>query len=131
VIGYPVPSIATLGFDVVSSQDVVGRGPVAATHPSMRGIEKALSNTGCPWPGGAEVTFDQEDVVQIGKLYCWGSSCVQFIVRLRSGQEVFVRADKQDKIDERFLRKIAKPIRGWSPGKAEGFRTVWGARRVE
>ena len=93
----------------------------------MRGIEKALSNTGCPWPGGAEVEFAQADVLQLGKLYCWGSACVQFIVRLRDGREVFVRADKQDKADERFLRGLAKPIRGWAPGRGEGFRTVWGS----
>ena len=94
----------------------------------MRGIEKALSNTSCPWPGGAEVMFDQPDVAQLGKLYCWGSACVQFVVRLRDGREVFVRADKQVKDDERFLRRLAKPIRfGRSRvSREEGFRTVWG-----
>ncbi|HSX23036.1 MAG TPA: hypothetical protein VLE97_09705 [Gaiellaceae bacterium] len=92
----------------------------------MTGIEKALSNTGCPWPGGGEVSFTQADILQLGKLYCWGSSCVQFVVRLRDGREVFVRADRQAKDDERFLRRLAKPIRGWAPGRAEGFRTVWG-----
>lgn len=92
----------------------------------MYGIEKALSNTGCPWPGGTEVEFAQADVLQLGKLYCWGSACVQFIVRLRDGREVFVRADKQTKEDERFLRRLAKPIRSWAPGRGEGFRTVWG-----
>ncbi len=94
----------------------------------MHGLEKTLSNTGCPWPGGVEVEFAQTDVLQLGKLYCWGSSCVQFIVKLRDGRDVFVRADKQSKEDERFLRKIAKPIRGWAPGCAEGFRTVWSER---
>jgi hypothetical protein len=93
----------------------------------MRGIERALSNTGCPWPGGADIEFAQADILQIGKLYCWGSACVQFIARLRDGREVFVRADKQDKTDERFLRRLAKPIRGGAPGRSEGFRTVWGA----
>ena len=93
----------------------------------MHGIEKALSNTGCPWPGGAEVDFGQTDILQLGKLYCWGSACVQFIARLRDGREVFVRADKQATADERFLRRLAKPIRGWAPGRGEGFRTVWGA----
>lgn len=93
----------------------------------MRGLEKTLSNTGCPWPGGTEIEFTQTDILQLGKLYCWGSACVQFIVRLRDGREVFVRADKQAKDDERFLRKLAKPIRGWAPSRAEGFRTVWGA----
>jgi hypothetical protein len=92
----------------------------------MMGIEKALSNTGCPWPGGDVVEFAQGDVVQLGKLYCWGSACVQFIVRLADGREVFVRADKQAKEDERFLRRIARPIRGGGPGRSEGFRTVWG-----
>ena len=91
----------------------------------MRGRDKVLSNTGCPLPGGVEVEFDQADVVQLGKLYCWGSAAVSFIVRLRDGREVFVRADKQSKDDERFLRKIAKPIRGWAPDRSEGFRTVW------
>ena len=59
-------------------------------------------------------------------LRCWGSAVCQYIVRLRDGREVFVRADKQEKVDERFLRKIAKPVRGWAPGRGEGFRTVWG-----
>ena len=92
----------------------------------MHGLEKMLSNTGCPWLGGAAVEFARANVVQLGKLYCWGSACVQFIVRLRDGREVFVRADKQGKDDERFLRSLAKPIRGWAPGRTEGFRTVWG-----
>ena len=95
----------------------------------MKGIEKALSNTGCPWPGGVEIAFEQADVAQLGKLYCWGSACVQFIVRLHDDREVFVRADKQSKDDERFLRRLAKPIRGWAPGRTEGFRTVWGEQR--
>lgn len=93
----------------------------------MKGREKVLSNTGCQWPGGEEVEFAQADVLQLGKLYCWGSACVQFIARLRDGREVFVRADKQRKEDERFLRRLAKPIRGWAPERGEGFRTVWGA----
>jgi hypothetical protein len=92
----------------------------------VKGLEKALSNTGCPWPGGSEIEFSADDVVQLGKLYCWGSACVQFIVRLRDGREVFVRADRQSTWDERFLRRIAKPIRGSAPGRSEGFRTVWG-----
>lgn len=92
----------------------------------MRGLEKMISNTGCPWPGGATIAFTQADVLQLGKLYCWGSGCVQFIVRLCDGREVFVRADKQSKEDERFLRRLAKPIRGCVVSRAEGFRTVWG-----
>ena len=92
----------------------------------MRGREKMLSNTGCPLPGTVEVEFAQSDVVQLGKLYCWGSAGCQFIVRLRNDREVFVRGDKQSKEDERFLRRLAKPIRGWAPGRSEGFRTVWG-----
>ena len=91
----------------------------------MHGLEKTLSNTGCPWPGGTAVSFEQSDVLQLGKLTCWGSACVQFLVRLRDGREVFVRADKQSKDDERFLRRLAKPIRSWAPGRSEGFRTVW------
>src|SRR5438552_3110513 len=94
----------------------------------MYGIEKALSNTGCPWPGGLPIDFEQTDVLQLGKLHCWGSSCVQFIVRLRDGREVFVRADKQSKEDERFLRRLAKPIRGGGAGRTEGFRVLWGGK---
>jgi hypothetical protein len=95
----------------------------------MYGTAKAVSSTGCPWPGGEAVEFAQADVLQLGKLYCWGSAAVSFIARLRYGREVFVRADKQPKDDERFLRKLAKPIRGWAPSRSEGFRTVWGAER--
>lgn len=95
----------------------------------MKGREKMLSNTGCPWPGDTEIEFSQADVAQLGKLYCWADACVQFIVRLRDGREVFVRANKQAKDDERFLRRLAKPIRGCAPGRSEGFRTVWGSTR--
>jgi hypothetical protein len=42
-------------------------------------------------------------------------------VRLRNNREAFVRADRQSKDDERFLRRLAKRIRGG----IEGFRTVW------
>ena len=93
----------------------------------MRGTEKALSNTGCPWPGGVEVEFQQSDVAALGKLTSWGSSCVQFIVRLADGREVFVRADRQPKEDERFLRKIAKrvPHAGTVVSRDVGWRTIW------
>lgn len=93
----------------------------------MRGTTKALSNTGCPWPGGEEIEFQQADVAVFGKLTCWGSSCVQFIVRLVDGREVFVRADRQLKEDERFLRKIAKRVPRASTvvSRSEGWRTSW------
>jgi hypothetical protein len=92
----------------------------------MRGLEKENSNTGCPWPGDLEIMFQQPDVSQLGKLYCWGSSCVQFLVGLHDGREVFVRADKQARNDERFLRCLSRPIRGCAPARTEGFRVVWG-----
>lgn len=97
----------------------------------MRGREKMLSNTGCPLPSLLEVEFDQAAIVQLGKLYCWGSAGCQFIVRLCDGREVFVNASKQSKEDERFLRRLAKPIRGWAPSRGEGFRTVWAAPLAE
>lgn len=93
----------------------------------MRGLARTTSSSGCPLPGDEAVEFTREDVLQLGKLYCWGSSCVQFIVRLRDGREVFARADRQDREEERFLRRLARSIRGWAPGRSEGFRTVWGA----
>lgn len=95
----------------------------------MRGNAKALSNTGCPWPGGEVIEFDQADVAQLGKLTCWGSAGVQFVVRLRDDREVFVRADRQSKEDERFLRKLAKPFRGGYADRAMGFRITWGDRQ--
>ena len=88
----------------------------------MRGIEKTVSNTGCPWPGGLPIEFEQSNIVQLGKLYCYGSSAIQFIARLLDGREVFVRADRQSKEEERFLRRLAKPIRGFRPDQSEGFR---------
>jgi hypothetical protein len=93
----------------------------------MRGLVKALSNTGCPWPGGEEIEFQQADVTALGKLTCWGSSCVQFVVRLTDGHEVFVRADRQSKEDERFLRKIAKrvPRAGTVVSRSAGWRMSW------
>jgi len=33
----------------------------------MHGLEKTLSNTGCPWPGGTAVSFEQSDVLQLGR----------------------------------------------------------------
>lgn len=94
---------------------------------TVRGLAKTTSSSGCPLPGGEEVEFAQGDVLALGKLYCWGSACVQFIVRLRDGREVFVRADRQGREDERFLRRLARPVRGGAPGRSEGFRTVWGS----
>ena len=92
----------------------------------MRGNEKRLSNTGCPWPGGTEVTFEQADVVALGKLHCWGDACVQFIVRLTDGREVFVRANKQAKEDEKFLRRLARKVpRGGFATRSTGWHTDW------
>lgn len=91
------------------------------------GTVKTLSNTGCPWPGGVAREFLQADVAALGKLHCWGSSCVQFVVRLIDGAELFVRADKQSKEDEKFLRKLARkvPRLGSYVGREEGWRTLW------
>jgi hypothetical protein len=98
----------------------------------VRGLVKVLSNTGCPWPGGEEVEFQQADVSALGKLTCWGSSCVQFLVRLTDGRELFVRADRQAKEDERFLRKIAKhvPKAVSYVTQSEGWRTSWAEAAV-
>lgn len=92
----------------------------------MKGLVKVLSNTGCPLPGYEEVEFQQADVAALGKLTCWGSACVNFIVRLVDGRELFVRADRQAKEDERFLRKIAKRVpKVGSASRSEGWRTSW------
>jgi hypothetical protein len=91
------------------------------------GTIKALSNTGCPWPGGLAREFTQADVVAFGKLHCWGSSCVQFVVLLTDGMEVFVRADKQAKEDERWLRRLARKVPRLNSlvSRVEGWRTIW------
>lgn len=92
----------------------------------MRGRVKALSNTGCPWPGGEDVEFHQTDMVALGKLSCWGSACIQFIARLADGREVFVRADKQSKEDEKFLRRLARKVpHGGLASRETGWRTSW------
>ena len=89
-----------------------------------------LSSNGCPLPGGEKTTFDRSDVAQLGKLYCWGSFVVQFVVRLHDSREVFVHANKQSKADERFLRRLARPIKFGASRltREEGFRMVWGDR---
>jgi len=94
----------------------------------MNGTMKALSNTGCPWPGGDPVSFTQADVIALGKLRCYGSSCIQFIVKLADGRDVFVRADKQSKADEKFLRKLARKVQlvGY-PTRNTGWTTNWTA----
>ncbi len=43
----------------------------------MHGLEKEISNTGCPCPGGEKVSSKQPDVSPLSKLYCWGSSKVR------------------------------------------------------
>jgi hypothetical protein len=93
----------------------------------VRGYLKALSNTGCPLPGYEDVEFQQADIAALGKLTCWGSACIQFLVRLTDGRELFVRADKQAKEDERFLRRIARkvPRVGLVVSRSEGWRTCW------
>ena len=94
----------------------------------MIGTAKALSNTGCPWPGGEVVTFTQADVIALGKLRCYGSACIQFIVKLTDGRDVFVRADSQPKEDEKFLRKLARKVQliGY-PTRDTGWTTTWTA----
>lgn len=92
----------------------------------MIGVFKTLSNNGCPWPSNTEREFSQAEVTALGKFQSWGSACIQFVVRLIDGTEVFVRADKQAKEDEKFLRKWAKkvPRLGYTT-RSEGWRTTW------
>ena len=87
---------------------------------------RALAHPWGLWAGGASEAFDQSDVRAFGKLSRWGDARVHYLVRLVDGAELFVNASKQSKDAERFLRRLAKPIRGWVPGRGEGFRTVWG-----
>lgn len=90
----------------------------------MIGTVKALSNTGCPWPGGEQREFARTDVLALGKLVSWGSSCTQFIVRLVDGADVFVRACDQG-ADEKWLRKIAKRASAGGASRSLGWRTTW------
>jgi hypothetical protein len=92
----------------------------------MHGIASVKSSTGCPYAGGDGVTFSRGEVVRLGKMACWGSACIQFVVELGDGSVAFVNASKQDKDEEKWLRKIAKQIRGAiAADRSTGWRTVW------
>lgn len=92
----------------------------------MFGIKSVKSNTGCPYAGGDAVTFSRGEVVRFGKMACWGSACIQFVVELGDGSVVFVNASRQDKDEEKWLRKIAKQIRGaLMADRSTGWITRW------
>jgi hypothetical protein len=92
----------------------------------MFGVASVESNTGCPYAGGEAVTFSRGEVVRFGKMAFWGSAGINFVVELGDGSVVFVNASKQTKDEEKWLRKIAKQIRGaiWAD-RSTGWRTVW------
>ena len=87
--------------------------------------EKATTSTGCPWAGGGGATVDAADVVALGKHTAWGSSVIKFMLRLKDGREVFVKACDQAPDAERWLRKVAKPLHVAAPSREEGWVTVW------
>lgn len=91
----------------------------------MKTISVAKSNTGCPWAGGEVREVARTEVAKLGKLVCWGSATVQFVLRLADGSEVFVKACDQPRDDERWLRKIAKRGRAMWADRAAGWRTTW------
>lgn len=90
-------------------------------------LETIVSGTGFPYAGGEAIQFNPDDVMRLGKLTVWGSSVIQFVVQLRDGRRVFVKAVAQLDADTKWLRKIAKPIRSHACRREEGWALVWGA----
>lgn len=93
----------------------------------MFGFTKTeIGSTKYPVPTEERVDFTSDDVLQLGKLVSYGRAGCTFWVRLRDGRELYVRADKQEKGDEKFLRKLAKPIVAYRPSHFMGWSLVWG-----
>lgn len=91
----------------------------------MRAIEKVLSNTGCPYAGGLLKEIDPSELTHLGKLKCWGSSCTQFMARLRDGSEVFIKACDEPKDIEKWLRKAAKKVPFAGTSRWPGWTITW------
>jgi len=66
---------------------------------------------GHPYPGGRTVEIDHGDVVALGKLVAYGTFVIRYMLRLKDGREVFVKASEQPEDSERWLRGIAKAVR--------------------
>lgn len=91
----------------------------------MRGRELCRTSTDCPYAGGLFRDFTREDITAFGKLNAWGDAVTRYLVRLSDGREFFVKANKQSKDDERWLRKIARKVKQSAPGRQEGWRVKW------
>lgn len=93
--------------------------------------QRLVEGTRFPYAGGDFVEIPTSEVAALGKLTAYGSAATQFVLRLRDGRQVHVRADKQDKEVERWLRRIARPVRARSASREAGWILTWGEELVE
>jgi hypothetical protein len=95
---------------------------------TLHGLGKMIiPGTGFPYAGGPDRAFEADEVIAFGKCSAWGSSVIQYWVRLSGGAELMVRACDQDKQAERWLRRLAKLIPGHrvSCSRSDGWKLVW------
>lgn len=91
----------------------------------MIAIVAIKSNTGCPYAGGPPREVTRDEIVAFGKMTSYGSSVTDYVAELTDGTLVFLKAYKQSKVDEKWLRKLAKPIAARWAGRALGWTTSW------
>ncbi len=81
--------------------------------------------TGYPYPGGAVLWATDTEVLALGKLTAYGDSVTRYMLRLRDGREVFVKASEQASVAEKWLRKLAKGIVAAYCDREVGWAVVW------
>lgn len=91
----------------------------------MHGKLAMRTTLGYPYAGGNSVTFAQADVRRFGKVCAWGDATTKFVVELRDGALVCIRACDQEKNEERWLRRIAKPVRVRPASREAGWLIFW------
>ena len=91
----------------------------------MIAIIAVKSNTGCPYAGGPSREISRDEIVTFGKMTSWGSSVTEYVAILIDGTLVFINASKQVKLEEKWLRKLAKRIRSRLADRSVGWTTVW------
>lgn len=94
----------------------------------MKGIEsaRAAGLGGMPYAGGLEVEFGRADVAALGKMSIYGDQArTQYVVRLKDGRDVFIKACDQHKDDERWLRRIAATFGAPSASRDGGWAFTW------
>lgn len=91
----------------------------------IRATESLRTSTGYYYAGTWPAELDSGDVEAVGKQSSWGSAAIQFLLRTRDGRVFSVRADKQEKPVEKWIRKIGKTIVPSWPSRDVGVSVVW------